>query len=639
MTLDHFFRRMVGTVLTLVTVLWVASPAVPVQADHWPAEEPLPAKVTRRAWAAMADAQHTALIVTMAGFPDLSPARALLTKEAKTRFVVEALLRYVERAQAGLRRELDAQGVRYHVLWISNSLYIPSADRSLARRLAARPDVTSVDLDVQMRGVYVDRLGAPGWASRRLVKPKSIFHAPFAIEWGVTRVRAPEVWALGFTGQGIVVADLDTGVQWNHPALKNQYRGWDGSSAAHDYNWYDAAYDLMGDTRSPVPHDDNGHGTHTTGTIIGDDGLGNQIGVAPGARWIACRNMRFGIGSVARYTACFQFALAPTDVNGNNPDPSKAADITSNSWGCDPGYGEIGCEVPSALVTVTQVLRDAGIMTVAAAGNSGSACGSVIHAPATLDQAFTVGATNGSNVIAGFSSRGPSLLTGRLKPDVVAPGVSVRSAYPTNQYAFLSGTSMATPHAAGVVALLWSAAPWLRGQITATEAILRSTAQPLTTAETCGGVLPGAVPNNTYGYGLINARAALSEAHRLALSAAADTQPLHPLGSPVTYTLILTNNTSVTHTNVTVTAAVPLSTTLLGTAPPALTHNGIATWTIAALPPFAVLTVTLVISAPPGLHTVYNYAASAPALLGAYTGQPAVTLVYAHQHWMIPVYR
>ncbi len=455
----------------------------------------------------------------------------------------------------------------------------------------------------------------------------------------MSRVRAPEVWTLGFTGQGIVVADLDTGVQWNHPALIGAYRGWNGSSADHNYNWYDAAYDQVGDVRAPAPADDNGHGTHTTGTIIGDDGLGNQIGVAPGAQWIACRNMRFGIGSVARYTLCFQFSLAPTDLNGNNPDPSKAADITSNSWGCDPGYGEIGCDVPSALVTVTQVLRDAGIMTVAAAGNQGALCATVMHAPGTLDQAFSVGATNSSNTIAGFSSRGPSTFTGHLKPDVVAPGVGVRSAYPVSNYASLNGTSMATPHVAGVVALLWSAAPWLRGQIDETEAILRSTAQPLTTSQTCGGLLPGAVPNNTYGYGLIDARAAVSEAHAVTTSMAAPAMQF--VLQPLTYTVWITNQTALTRSGVVLTAALPLSASFVWASGAPLVAGDTVTWSIGALPPHTSLSYTLVVSLTHPQVALARSGASYAGLtmLRRVEAAPVATFVYAHRRWMLPVYR
>ncbi len=114
-------------------------------------------------------------------------------------------------------------------------------------------------------------------------------------------MHAPDLWALGYTGQNIVVGNADTGIRWTHNALKTHYRGWNGTSADHDYNWWDAIHSGGGScTPNHVePCDDNGHGTHTTGTAIGDDGAGNQIGVAPGARWIGCRNMDQGNGTPA----------------------------------------------------------------------------------------------------------------------------------------------------------------------------------------------------------------------------------------------------------------------------------------------------------------------------------------------------
>ena len=153
-------------------------------------------------------------------------------------------------------------------------------------------------------------------------------------------------------------------------------------------------------------------------------------------------------------------------------------------------------------------------MIVASAGNSGGNCSTVNNAPGMLNQSFTVGATDSTNGIAGFSSRGPSLFTGLLKPDVVGPGVGVRSTMKgtPNAYGTLSGTSMAAPHVAGVVALLWSAVPTLRGDIAETERILRVTATPMTTTQTCNNVLGSAHPNNTFGYGLVNAEAAVNYA-------------------------------------------------------------------------------------------------------------------------------
>lgn len=468
-----------------------------------------PSKISPRAWSATtADGASADVVITAQGFPDLSPAQALPTKEAKTRFVVEALRAHADKSQAQLRADLAARGLDFTSLWISNQIAVKNVERATLRWLGARSDVAKIDLDEKTKGIEIQDEGRKTQDSLT-----SSVLGLSSVEWGVQRVNAPQVWAMGYTGQGIVIANLDTGVRWDHNALKPGYRGWNGVTATHDYNWFDAAPD-SGVSPSSVPVDVNGHGTHTTGTAVGDDGAGNQIGVAPGAKWIGCRNMAgpLGIGSVARYTACFQFALAPTDVNGNNPDSSKGADITSNSWGCDPDYGEIGCEVATALITVTQVLRDAGVMVIASAGNDGNACRSVINAPATLDQAFSVGATTNSDAIASFSSRGPSLLTGKVKPDVVGPGVGVRSARPGNvsDYGTSSGTSMAAPHVAGVVALLWSAAPSLRGDVAATEAILRQTARPLTSSESCGDIPGSSRPNNTYGYGLVDALAAVN---------------------------------------------------------------------------------------------------------------------------------
>ena len=248
-----------------------------------------------------------------------------------------------------LRRDLAFRKLPYRVLWLTNAVAVPAASQATLVWLAARTDVKRVDLDVQGKGI--ESVQSP------ISNLESVVNAPQDISTGVQRVNAPQVWALGVTGQGIVVADLDTGVQWDHPALQPHYRGWNGSTATHNYNWFDAVAESVAS-----PTDDSGHGTHTTGTMVGDNGAGIQTGVAPGAQWIACRNMAFGTGSVSRYVACFQFALAPTDVNGNNPNPALAADITSNSWTCwgESPYFEDGCLQPDSLITATQALRSAG---------------------------------------------------------------------------------------------------------------------------------------------------------------------------------------------------------------------------------------------------------------------------------------
>ena len=333
--------------------------------------------------------------------------------------------------------------------------------------------------------------------------------SPSAIEWNITKVNAPSVWAAGYTGQGAVVAGQDTGYQWDHPALKGKYRGWDGTTASHDYNWHDSVHSGGGTcgANSLFPCDDHGHGTHTMGTMVGDDGLGNQIGMAPGAKWIGCRNMDQGNGTPTTYSECYQFFLAPTTVAGTNPDPSKAPDVINNSWGCPVGEG---CTDPNVMLTLVNNVRAAGIVTVHSAGNSGSACSTIAEPSAIYDASTSVGATTSTDAIASYSSRGPVTVDGsnRLKPDISAPGSNIRSSYPGGTYqGGWSGTSMAGPHVAGLVALLISARPDLAGNVDGIENVIEQTAVQLTSTQTCGGVPGSQIPNNTFGYGRINALA------------------------------------------------------------------------------------------------------------------------------------
>ena len=200
---------------------------------------------------------------------------------------------------------------------------------------------------------WICRSSSPTPKRAQILRPEAVD----TIEWNISKIQAPRVWALGYTGQGVVVGGQDTGYDWDHPALINQYRGWNGVSANHDYNWHDAIHSnavVSCPANSPVPCDDHSHGTHTMGTMVGDDGGANQIGVAPGAKWIGCRNMNLGVGTPTTYIECYEWFIAPYDLSGNNPDPTKAPDVINNSWACTTGEG---CNPNSLLEAVQHVPR------------------------------------------------------------------------------------------------------------------------------------------------------------------------------------------------------------------------------------------------------------------------------------------
>lgn len=434
---------------------------------------------------------------------DLSGAALLVDRGARRRFVFEALRATAEASQSDVLRELESAGVRHQPFWLVNMIAV-EADRSLAERLAAHPEVSSVAANREAP------LSRP-----RVPEPEISPLAASAVEPSLEQVRATSVWNLGYTGQGVVVGVADTGVAWEHPALKNRYRGFDGASVSHAYNWHDSIHDpAPGNpcgSDSVAPCDDESHGTHVTGTAVGTDGGDNSIGVAPGARWIGCRNMDRDVGTPARYTECFQFFLAPTDSSGANPRPDLGADIISNSWGCPVSEG---CTDPDVLRAVFENTRAAGIFLSVAAGNEGSACSTIATVPGFYDASFSVGAVSVADTIASFSSRGPVTADGsnRMKPDIVAPGVSIRSSVPGNGYSRFSGTSMATPHVSGAVALLWSAVPSLAGHVPETEELLRATAVRLTSEQLCGGVPGSSIPNPIFGWGRLDVAAAVSAA-------------------------------------------------------------------------------------------------------------------------------
>ena len=298
-------------------------------------------------------------------------------------------------------------------------------------------------------------------------------------------------------GSGIVVANVDTGVDFEHEALVDQYRGnLGGGVFDHDYNWWDPT-GICGDE----PCDNAGHGTHTMGTMVGGDGPGPftpDVGVAPGANWIAAKGCEEFFCTETSLLSAAEFILAPTDLDGENADPSMRPDVVNNSWGGGPGN--------DWYLEMVQAWRAAGIVPVFSSGNPGSECGQG-GSPGDYLESFSAGATDEDDRIAEFSGRGPSEF-GKVNPDVSAPGVDVVSSVPGDDYASFSGTSMAAPHTAGTIALLLSAEPALIGDVTSVTDAVRSTALDIAD-DSCGGDDDGD-PNNVYGDGRIDAAAAVA---------------------------------------------------------------------------------------------------------------------------------
>jgi subtilisin family serine protease len=446
-----------------------------------------------------ANGQASEFFVVLADQADLSGAANLQTKAEKGRYVYNGLLNKSQTTQGPILQWLRDRAIEHQSFYIVNAILVKGT-RQIADALAARPDVARIEGNPRIH----NDLSQPGPVE--ISQPQ----VPATIEPGITYTHAPQVWALGFTGQNIVIASADTGVRWTHNALKPHYRGWDGQNADHDYNWHDSIHDSVSNpcgNDSPFPCDDFFHGSHTTGTAIGDDGMGNQIGMAPGAKWIGCRNMDAGNGTPARYIECMEFFLAPYPIGGGQGDPTKAPDITINSWSCPTSEG---CSADT-LQAAVEAQAAAGIMMVAAAQNSGPNCSTVTDPPGIYAAAYSIGAlTTGTDTIAGFSSRGPITVdqSNRIKPDISAPGTGTRSCSNTadNAYTTASGTSMATPHISGAMALLWCALPSMRHQITASRDALDNAAVHIAST-LCGDAGP---PNNVYGWGRVDIFAAVS---------------------------------------------------------------------------------------------------------------------------------
>ncbi|KAF1336355.1 hypothetical protein FI667_g277, partial [Globisporangium splendens] len=364
--------------------------------------------------------------------------------------------------------------------WISNQVFVKDATFELVEKLAALPSLSEVREQLVLPAPAVI-LSTDTSANNSSSTTTGVLSTN---EWGVEKIHAPSVWALGNTAQNIVVGSIDTGVLGTHEALKANYR--------ESYGWFDPPYG------GEFPADASGHGTHTMGSILGANGLG----VAPGAKWMACRGCQPGGCFEADLLACAEFMTCPTDPLGENKDCSKAPNVINNSWGGTPGSMFYQAAVDA--------WHAADIIPIFGSGNVGKTCSTVLS-PGDYANVITVGGTDQSDTLGDYSCKGPSL-AGVMKPEVSAPGTDVRSAWSTsdNAYVVATGTSMATPHVTGIVALLLQNNPNLTyGEV---KTILTSTVDNAALGSvnfTCGGIPDGTYPNNLYGYGRVNALSAV----------------------------------------------------------------------------------------------------------------------------------
>ncbi len=479
----------------------LASVALPVQAQR--VDPQLSATITASPNA------PTDFLVFLADQADLRAAYTISDWNQRGQYVYQTLHDHAMRSQVGLRSFLDGRGVSYTPLWIVNALAVRGTAADVAA-LAGRSDVA------MLRANHLMTLGPETPSGATLDQVSDCIPNAVNVCWNIERIGADRVWNnFGVRGAGITVASIDSGVEYTHPALVNQYRGNKGGGVFdHNYNWYNP-----NNINSVFPSDSGYHGTHTMGTMVASSGASANepaVGVAPGARWIAARACDSSACTDTALIQAAQWMLAPTDLTGQNPRPDLRPHVINNSWSASDGSNNWYASFVTAW-------RASGIFPVFAAGNGRVSyrC-STIRSPADYAQVVGVGSLDSADKIAYYSDIGPSA-DGRLKPDISAPGSVIVSTAPGSgsiqpSYLTLSGTSMATPHVAGSVALIWSANPSLIGDYDRTYAILTTSASPIgadsqfddpSVYNLCHAT---STPNNIYGYGRLNVYSAVAQA-------------------------------------------------------------------------------------------------------------------------------
>lgn len=443
------------------------------------------------------DQDHVSAIVYLSDQADIRALDNALRNEKATmdvrhERVLAALQQAAERSQPALlsyleSRQRDGSVRGFTPYWIMN-LVVVQATKAELERIARRPDVDAIE--VNFHAALIESVGLAYTGNPTL---------GIGITNSLRAINADRVWnELGITGAGTLVANLDTGVDGNHPALNARWRG-------NSHPWQECWRDALG-TGTTFPSDGNGHGTHTMGTICGfGEATNDHVGVAYGAQWIADNSINQSVGSAFDNDVLGAFQWF-TDPDGNPNTTDDVPDVLQNSWGIDARFGLGYQDCDYRWQTAIENCEAAGVVVTFSSGNEGpnpQTHRSPANICRTTTTNFAVGAVDAESYswpypIASFSSRGPSDCDGvTIKPEVSAPGVNVYSSYPGGTYVRMSGTSMAGPHVAGVVALMRQANP--NADVQAIKNALMATARDAGTAG----------EDNSYGWGVIDAYAAV----------------------------------------------------------------------------------------------------------------------------------
>jgi serine protease AprX len=392
------------------------------------------------------------------------PLQRTFQKQHRTQFIKQ-LKKNAELTQLPILNFLKERGAKKTTrLWLINGI---------ATRLT-REDIHELSLQPGLAAISLDQ-------TISLPEPEVSEGSEIEAEGSLELIRAPELWSIGHTGEGMVIASMDTGVDFNHQDLADRWRGGENS-------WYDPYGEWV------EPHDRNGHGTQVMGILIGGSAGGTSIGVAPGAQWIAVKIFNNdNDATLSGIHKGFQWLLDPD----NNTETDDAPDVINNSWGLGNTVNTCNDEFQEDI----QALKNAGIALAFSAGNGGP-FPSTSESPANYPESFAVGALEDNSTIMISSSRGPSACDLSSYPEVVAPGVNIRTADLTfggvlpDSYTYVTGTSFAAAHVSGAMAVLLSAFPC--ATIPQLESALKDSAIDLG--------FPG--PDNNFGYGRIDMMAA-----------------------------------------------------------------------------------------------------------------------------------